>query len=194
MEQLKRLIRYLAGAKRLVWKFGFQKPKECAELTVNVDTDFAGCHITRRSTSGGAACRGDHLIKHWSSTQSTVALTSAEAELTGIAKGAAQGLGLQTIAKDLGMDLGLCIKSDATAAIAISRRPGLGKVRHLATADLWVQDRVRKNDFRLEKILGAENPADMLTKHVDRALMGKHMAKLGLFFEEGRAESAPDIA
>ena len=92
-----------------------------------------------------------------------MALTSAEAELTGIAKGATQGLGLQTIAKDLGMDLGLCIKSDATAAIAISRRPGLGKVRHLATADLWDQDRVRKNDFRLEKILGAENPADMLT-------------------------------
>ena len=61
------------------------------------------------------------------------------------------------------MDLGLCIKSDATAAIGISRRRGLGKVRHLATADLWVQDRVRKNDFRLEKILGAENPADMLT-------------------------------
>ena len=78
-EQLKRLIRYLAGAKRLVWIFGFQEISNSDALVVHVDTDFAGCHVTRRSTSGGAACRGQHLIKHWSTTQSTVALSSAEA-------------------------------------------------------------------------------------------------------------------
>ena len=193
VEQLKRLIRYLAGAKRLVWMFGFQKPEDAKELVVYVDTDFAGCHVTRRSTSGGAACHGAHLIKHWSTTQSTVALSSAEAELTGISKGAAQGLGLQTIARDLGIELSLKVMSDATAAIGISRRRGLGKVRHLATADLWIQDRIRKGDFKLEKVLGADNQSDMLTKHVDRMLLSKHMAKLGLFCEEGRAESAPAI-
>ena len=83
--------------------------------------------------------------------------------------------------------------SDATAAIGISRRRGLGKVRHLATADLWMQDRIRKGDFSLEKILGSENPSDMLTKHVTRDLIQKHMATLGLSYEEGRAESAPAI-
>ena len=192
VEQLKRLIRYLAGAKRLVWKFGFQTTGS-EDLTVYVDTDFAGCHVTRRSTSGGAACRGQHLVKHWSTTQSTVALSSAEAELTGISKGAAQGLGLQTIAADLGITLSLKVMSDATAAIGISRRRGLGKVRHLATADLWMQDRIRKGDFSLEKIAGADNPADMLTKHVARDLISKHMSTLGLFYEEGRAKSAPSI-
>ena len=65
-------------------------------------------------------------------------------------------------------------------------------MRHLATADLWIRDRIKK-DFKLEKILGSENPADMLTKHIDRSLMGKHMAKLGLFYGDGRAESAPAI-
>ena len=190
-EQLKRLIRYLAGAKRLVWHFGFQETSESDGLTVYVDTDFAGCHVTRRSTSGGAACRGQHLVKHWSTTQSTVALSSAEAELTGISKGAAQGLGLQSFALDLGMSLSLRVTSDATAAIGISRRRGLGKIRHLATADLWMQDRIRKGDFSLEKISGTDNPSDMLTKHVSRDLMSKHMSTLGLFFEEGRAESAP---
>ena len=192
VEQLKRLIRYLAGAKRLVWKFGYEDVKE-SDLTVYVDTDFAGCHVTRRSTSGGAACRGSHLIKHWSTTQSTVALSSAEAELTGISKGAAQGLGLQAVARDLGIHMSLRLMSDATAAIGISRRRGLGKVRHLATADLWMQDRLRKGDFTLEKILGADNPADMLTKHVSRELVAKHMSTLGLSYEAGRAESAPTI-
>ena len=193
VEQLKRLIRYLAGAKRLVYHFAFNDAPKDEPLTVYVDTDFAGCHVTRRSTSGGAACRGSHLIKHWSTTQSTVALSSAEAELTGISKGAAQGLGIQSIARDLGIELALRIMSDATAAIGISRRRGLGKVRHLATADLWMQDRIRKGDFTLEKILGADNPSDMLTKHVTRDLISKHMVTLGLSYEDGRAESAPTI-
>ena len=45
--------------------------------------------------------RGGHLLKHWSSTQQTVALSSGEAELKGIVKGAAEGMGIQNIAKDL---------------------------------------------------------------------------------------------
>ena len=73
VEQLKRLVRYLAGAPRLVWKFDFQEDSN--ELVTYVDTDFGGCHVTRRSTSGGAATRGAHLVKHWSTTQITVALS-----------------------------------------------------------------------------------------------------------------------
>ena len=141
--------------------------------------------MTRRSTSGGAATRGNHLIKHWSTTQPTVALSSAEAELTGICKGASQSLGLQSLAADLGIKLNLKLMSDATAAIGIARRRGLGKVRHLATADLWIQDRLRKKDVTLEKIASADNPSDMLTKHVDRLLLSKHMAKLCLVYEDG---------
>ena len=191
VEQLKRLVRYLVGAPRLVWNFKFQDPTD--EMVTYVDTDFGGCHVTRRSTSGGAATRGNHLVKHWSQTQPTVALSSAEAELSGICKGAAQSLGLQSLAADLGINLKLTIMSDATAAIGIARRRGLGKVRHLATADLWIQDRLRKKDFALAKILGADNPSDMLTKHVDRMLLSKHMRTLGLSYEGGRAESAPSI-
>ena len=58
VEQLKRLIRYLASAPRLVWHFGTHTSAEPSDLNVFVDTDFAGCQVTRRSTSGGGACRG----------------------------------------------------------------------------------------------------------------------------------------
>ena len=66
-------------------------------------------------------------------------------------------------------------------------------MRHLATADLWVQDRLRAGDFRLEKIPGVENPSDVLTKHVPRPLMMKHLNTINLRFEGGRAEAAPSI-
>ena len=63
--------------------------------------------------------RGCHLIKHWSSTQTTVALSSAEAELTGICRGATQGLGLQSLSVVLGMPFALNMHTDSIAAIGI---------------------------------------------------------------------------
>ena len=75
----------------------------------------------------------------------------------------------------------------------VCRRRGLGRIRHLATADLWIQDRLRTGDFTLEKVLGAENAADMLTKHLNRQLLENHLSTLGVYFEEGRSDLAPTI-
>ena len=120
-------------------------------------------------------------------------LSSAEAELNGICKGASQSLGLQSVAKDLGLSWSIALETDAAAAIGVCRRRGLGRIRHLATADLWVQDRLRRGDFTLEKIPGHDNCSDILTKHVDRQTLHRHMATLGLRLEDGRAASAPTI-
>jgi hypothetical protein len=188
-QKLKRLARYLAGLPRLVYHYPWQQAPEV--LDVYVDTDFAGCHSTRRSTSGGAAMIGQCLIKHWSKTQTTISLSSGEAELHGIAYGAAQALGLQSLLRDLGWELKLRVHSDATAAIGICRRKGLGKIRHLATTDLWIQDKVRSKQLELVKILGTENPADVLTKYVNRQTMEGALSKLNLRPMSGRPACAP---
>ena len=112
---------------------------EFERITLFTDTDFAGCVTTRRSTSAGVAMRGTHCIRTYSRTQSTVCLSSAEAELGGIVTAASASLGLQAVARDLGLDWGLQLRADASAAIGICRRRGLGRVRHLHVADLWVQ-------------------------------------------------------
>ena len=81
--------------------------------------------------------------------------------------------------------------SDATAAIGIRRCKGLGQVRHLGATDQWIQDKVRSRTIELVKILGTENPADVLTKYVDRASMLKAMATLGIIIMTGRPACAP---
>ena len=48
-----------------------------------------------------------------------------------------------SVAKDLGIDVGLTILADSSAAIGICRRTGIGEVRHLAVGQLWVQEQVR---------------------------------------------------
>ena len=50
-----------------------------------------------------------HVLKHLSVTQKYVTLSSGEAELGGVVKGTAEGLGVQTLAADLGLDLALSV-------------------------------------------------------------------------------------
>ncbi len=70
-------------------------------------------------------------------------MSSAEAELFSMTKGTATTLGLMSVAKDLGMELNATVHSDASAALAIAQRQGLGKLRHLRVQFLWIQERVR---------------------------------------------------
>ena len=83
---------------------------------------------------------GSHCLKNWSSTQTTLTLSTAEAGLHGIAKGIQVALGFKSMCADINLHKPLRIHSDATAAIGIARRRGLGKLRHLDVEDLWVQD------------------------------------------------------
>ena len=131
------------------------------------------------------------MIKHWSKTQTTISLSSGEAKLHGIAQGCSQGLGLQSLLKDAGWSLPLHVYSDATAAIGIARRKGLGKVRHLDVTDLWIQDRIRSKAITLSKVLGTENMEDVLTKYVERKIMDSALARMGLRTVSGRPACAP---
>ena len=56
---------------------------------------------------------------------------------------------------------------------------------------LWVQERVAQKDFRLLRVQGKENPADICTKHLDSSRMQELMHKHGLYFEDGRADACP---
>ena len=111
---LKRLARYLKGKPRLVFNYRWQQA--CAG-DVFCDTDWAGCPRTRKSTSGGCLMIGGHLIKSWSSTQQSISLSSGEAEMVGVTKGAAAALGFRSLLADLGLPWPVRIWTDSTASI-----------------------------------------------------------------------------
>ena len=46
----------------------------------------------------------------------------------------------------------------------IASRTGVGRVRHLETRRLWVQEAVKTGRLVLDKVRGDQNPANMLTK------------------------------
>ena len=136
---------------------------------------------------------GNHCLKHWSSTQTTLNLSTAEAELHGIAKGIKVALGYKSMCADMNLHNPLHIHSDATAAIGIARRRGLGKLRHLDVEDLWVQDNIRNKHVEIHKVLETDNPADMFTKCVDSAAITKALKFMGLYSKQRRAKSSSSI-
>ena len=82
--------------------------------------------------------------------------------------------------------------SDAVAAIGIVKRQGLGRVRHLAVADLWVQQRAKEGEVAYVKLDGKKNTSDMMTKAVEREVIRRHMQALGLQMRSGRHEATSE--
>ena len=189
---LGKIGRYLRGRPRLVLRFPWQVSQSMA--TTYTDSDWAGCVKTARSTSGGIVTIGDHMIKSYSRQQKVVALSSAEAELYAMVAASAETLAVIAYAKDLGIGLTGEIYTDSSAALGISQRAGIGKVRHLRTQALWVQETRVTGRLSYKKVLGSKNPADILTKHVPGELLDRHLETLGAEVAEGRAEAAPELS
>ena len=188
---LKRLARYVVGAPRVTYEYPWQALEQSCEGYI--DSDWGGCKGSRRSTSGGVLMNGQHVLKTWSTTQATIALSSAEAELFALVKGASQALGMMALGKDLGVDMQVTLHTDSSAALSIIQRQGIGKMRHVSTQFLWIQEKTRRNIFDVAKIPGEDNPADILTKNVPAELLKKHMYSMNMTTCEDRAESAPNL-
>ena len=118
--RLKRLGRYLIGKERMVTGYKYQGIVN--EVVVWTDSDHAGCGETRKSTSGGVMMLGKHMIKAWSKQQAVVAISSGEAEYYALVKGGSEGLGVKGIMKDMGYEVGIEMRTDASAAIGIVNR------------------------------------------------------------------------
>ena len=157
------------------------------------DSDFAGCQRTRRSTSGGVVMFGGHCLKTYASTQPLIALSVGEAEYYGIVKGGCTGLGIQSLFKDLGVDVEVQINTDSSTGKSVASRRGASKIRHLDTRDLWIQERVARGDIMIEKVRGEDNVADGLTKHVDKQKMDQFMSECGFEKRSGRHELSPAL-
>ena len=191
VKKLHRMARYLKAHPRLVLNFPHQAKPD--RIDVYSDTNWAGCLKTRKSTQGGVVMLGQHCLKTWSSTQAIIALSSGEAEYYGVVKATSTGLGCKSLMADLGQNTQLTVHTDAEAAKGIASRMGLGKTRHIQVHYLWVQERIRNGDLELRKVLGTENPADLLTKHLSSPDMLKYLSKFGAEHRDGRASVTPTV-
>ena len=190
---LKRLGRYLVGRTRITHKFEYQT--ENPDILGWSDSDWAGsgADCSRKSTSGGVIMIGNHVVKTWATTQATFALSSGEAEYYALVKCSSVAIGVKSMLCDLGITMSIRVKTDASAAIGIASRRGLGRIRHIDVDELWVQDKVAQGIIKLEKVKGTENLADTLTKHVPHADLEYHIEHMNMRIASGRHVLMPAL-
>ena len=121
---VKRMRRFLKGLPRVVQKIPFLDEDPTA-IRTHVDSDWAGCRRSRKSTSGGVLMFGSAVVKGWLTTQAVIALSSGEAEYYAALKGASSALGFQSMLRDLGIEAAITLYSDSSAARGIINRAGL---------------------------------------------------------------------
>ena len=74
---------------------------------------------------------GSHLIRAYSRTQSNIALSSGEGEFYALVSTASEALGVVAMSEDFGDRTEAYLYADASAAIGVAYREGLGRIRHL---------------------------------------------------------------
>ena len=127
---------------------------------------------------------GSHTIAHWSSTQATIALSVAEAELNAMIKGSVESLFIKHLAEEMGLSLGIELQSDSSAAKGILSRQGCGKVKHLETRQLWLQEKVLEKTVVVKKIPREINPSDALTHYWSYVDAVNHFKKISVKFQD----------
>ena len=65
--------------------------------------------------------------------------------------------------------------------------------RDLRQLALWLQEQEARKKIQMAKVLGTENPADLMTKYLTRAVMDTHLDFLSQRCESGRARSGLNI-
>ena len=137
MRRLKKLTRYLLGTSEVYQEFC---PDPHAEtVQVPVDSDWADDRKTRQSCSGGAVLFHGCAVLTWARTQKTRALSSAEAELYDIGSGAIEGLGAVQLLREGQYKTVPLLQTDSQSALAICKRRGPGRMKHIELKMLAVQ-------------------------------------------------------
>ena len=185
---LKRAARYLRGAPRLVQLIPYQE--HFTSVNAWSDSDHAGCIKTRKSTTGTVIQLGEATVKTAAKGQAVIALSTGEAEYYGLISTASTALGEQAMMADWGIKLSVNIAMDASAGISIGSRRGLGKVKHIDTCYLWVQEIVDQGRISLKKVNTQDMLADLMTKPLDGQTATKLLGRMGYCIRSGKHELA----
>ena len=106
------------------------------------DSNFATDRATRKSLSSGHVYIDRCLMFSFVRSQKVVTLSSGEAELVALTQTVGKAWLTRASADHVA-------RSDSSVARAIVSRLGVGRVKHLQTSSLWIQQWVHRKELRV---------------------------------------------
>ena len=153
------------------------------ELVAYSDSDFGGCRLGRRSTSGTCHFLGENLVSWSSRKQNSVALSSTEAEYITAGSCYAQSLWIKYQLKDYGIKLNnMPIMCDNKSAICLSKNSVLhSRTKHIDIRYHFIKEHVLNGNIVLDYICTEEQLADIFTKPLVEERFSYLRRELGIF-------------
>ncbi|GJW42283.1 retrovirus-related pol polyprotein from transposon TNT 1-94 [Tanacetum coccineum] len=176
---VKRIFRYLKGTPNP----GFWIPKGSGFiLKAYSDSYYAGCNLDRKSTSGGCQILGGKLVCWSAKKQSSVAISSAEAEYVATARCCAQVLWIKSQLADYDVIYDkVPIFCNNTSVIAISNNPVLhSRTKCIDIMYHFIRDHILKGDIELHLVPTDLQLADIFTKSLAEPSFTRLVAELGM--------------
>lgn len=157
---LKRVLRYLKGS----LDFGLFLPKS-TDLSLHgySDSDWAGDHTDRFSTSGYLIFLGPCLISWKSAKQRTIARSSTEAEYRALASTAAELAWIQSFLSEIGFSSPTApsLFCDNVGATYLASNPVFqSRMKHIAIDYHFVRQRVQSGELKVLHISSKDQLAD----------------------------------
>ena len=135
--RLRHLGRYLQGTRSYVMvvrpKLQVAGRNTPLELETYVDSDWAGCHRTRKSTMGCAMYPLGNCVGFMSKTQGLLALSSGEVELYAIGYGVMETIFLRNFIREVNLSpkVTITVYTDSAAGKSMATRYGASRrTRH----------------------------------------------------------------
>ena len=165
----KRILRYLKGTKNLAIKYSAETPTQ--QQNSNSFYGYADAAYANmddyKLTSGYVFIAGGGTITWRSKKQTTIALSSMEAEYVALSEAGREICWLRNLYQELGytQEFPTLLKGDNDGSIAKACNPQFHKrSKHIATRWQWVCDLVQNKDIVIESCCNPEQTADILTK------------------------------
>jgi len=172
---VKHVLRYLKGTQNLGIRYSKQDGHSTQTnlLWGYVDSDWAGCPDTRKSTTGYTLMLNGAAVAWKSKRQTVVALSTAEAEFIAASSLIQEIIYIRCLLDNLGYpqthptkiyeDNATCIKW-AGGAIG-----GTDRAKHIDLREHFVHEAQQKQILYLTPIAGENNVADLLTKPLPKS-------------------------
>ncbi|XP_019170030.1 PREDICTED: uncharacterized protein LOC109165608 [Ipomoea nil] len=161
---LKRVLRYFKGT--LDYRLRLA-PSLTSALHAFSDSDWVGCPVDRKSTSGYAVFLGSNLVSWLSCKQCTVARSSTEAEYKGLVDVSAEVTWVVSLLWELGLHSGspATLWCDNLGATYLAANPVFhARTKHVEIDFHFVYDKVAAGDFIVNFISTKDQLSDIFTK------------------------------
>jgi hypothetical protein len=135
-----------------------------------VDADFAGCKVTRKSTTGYVFKFCGGTIDWQSKRQSTVVQSTLEAEYIAASEAAREATWLRSLLKELGFKQDTTrLNCDNQGAISLANNPGMhARSKHIEVRHHYIQEKVDAGELDIFYVRSEDQQADILTKPLPR--------------------------